>query len=117
MTSETRKHALDQMPDFVGTPGTSAYERSVNAAARWYYNYYATIRHALSQPVIDTTKYKVVPLEPTDEMLAQAVKGLTTKGRPLWVILADNDHTALDLVNPYKAMISAAPEQGRSDDQ
>jgi hypothetical protein len=40
------KSALD-MPNFVGTPDTSAYKRSSENVIRWYGHNYATIRLAL----------------------------------------------------------------------
>ena len=42
------EEALDSMPDFLGTPETSAHKRSLENVAKWYCRYYATIRQALT---------------------------------------------------------------------
>lgn len=49
----SRKAALEDMPDIVGTPDTSAYQRSSEHLLRWYDAYYKTIRQALSTPEME----------------------------------------------------------------
>ena len=41
------KEALETMPDFLGTPETSAHKRSLEIVAKWYCRYYGTVRKAL----------------------------------------------------------------------
>lgn len=41
--------ALENMPDLVGTPDTTAYQRSSESVARWYCTHYQTLREALKR--------------------------------------------------------------------
>ena len=59
MTTEQQKakalEALEAMPDIVGTPATSAYQRSLERLLRWYHENYQTIRQCLA-PVSDEAR-------------------------------------------------------------
>ena len=45
----------------------------------------------------------------TPEMLAQACRAQMSDGKPLWVLLADNNRTAEDLRGAIFAMLLASP--------
>lgn len=50
MSAEDKaREALDAMPDLVGTPGTSAYQRSLESVSVWYVHYYQILRQCLSE--------------------------------------------------------------------